>query len=118
MQKSVNEEPNQKPPRPKKDLKRIKVKMGQEDRYREANANNMVHLFTKSVSKNSLKWEVGLRAYHPDRSEAFSFTDSKFHKRNIKRGNEENVAGGISNLKKRPHTQEGRSLIPSPNKAR
>ena len=48
------------------------------------NTNNMLHLFTKLVNKNSLRWEVGLRSYHPDRSDGFRFVDSKFHRSNIK----------------------------------
>jgi len=54
-----------------------------DDKYREANHGNMQHLFTKSVHNGALKWEVGLRAYHPDRSEAFNFIDSKFRKPKI-----------------------------------
>ena len=55
------------------------------DKYREPNTNNLKHLFTKVFSKDSLKWEVGLRSYHPDYQDCFTFTNSKFHISNIKK---------------------------------
>ena len=80
-----------KPPIPQ--YKRTNKQKGREeelsDKYREANANNMTHLFTKVFSKNSLKWEVGLRSYHPDYQDCFRFTNSKFHISNLKNKQEE-----------------------------
>ena len=53
------------------------------DKFREKNSNEVRHLVGKTPHVGSVKWLCGLRSYHPDRHEAFSFIDSRYHKKNL-----------------------------------
>lgn len=85
MSNSSVENPVAKPPLYKTSKKlKTNVKLLNGDKYRESNTNNVSFLFTQGFSQKSCQWNVGLRSYHPDKNEAFSSMNNKFHVSNLK----------------------------------